>query len=318
MMRPGTAGNLAGSCHEAGFYRSDDEFRALIVPFAEEAITAGDPVIFGYDDRKNGLLRSWLPGVATVTFIGDPSLYATPAGTLATYRRLFERHVAAGAGRIWIAGDVPHPGNGGRFAGWERYESAINTVWDDFPVRSLCLYDATTAPGYVLDVAERTHPRLVLPTGERRISDRYQEIPSFEDLPADPDPLERTPPGIELTGAPAAEARRALGQAARGLVDPATLTDLLIGVSEAVNNALAHGQPPVTVRIWAVPGRVVARIRDRGTGPADRLAGLVPTGSTRSGPGLGLWVMHQLSLDTVLIHADDGFTVRLRAGIVTG
>ena len=28
--------------------------------------------------------------------------------------------------------------------------------------------------------------------------------------------------------------------------------------------------------------------------------------------------MHQLDLDTTLIHASDGFTVRLRAGSITG
>ena len=70
-----------GHFHEAGFYRSDAEFRALIVPFAEEGIAAGEPVI-----------------------IGDKSLYATPARAIATYRRLFEFHVAMGAGQIRIAG----------------------------------------------------------------------------------------------------------------------------------------------------------------------------------------------------------------------
>jgi anti-sigma regulatory factor (Ser/Thr protein kinase) len=315
-MRTPAAGNRAERSHEAGFYRSDSEFRALIVPFAEEAIAAGEPVIFGYGDRKAGLLRSWLPSLATVTFISDQSLYATPARTIAAYRRLFERHVAAGAGHIWIAGEIPHPGNGGRFSGWDRYEAAINTVWDDFPVHSLCLYDTATAPGYVLDVAERTHSRLVFPDGKSWISDRYTDVPAFAGLPAEPDPLERTPPDIELTGASAADVRRALTRAG-GSLDRAALSDLVIGSSEAVNNALAHGQPPVTVRIWAVPGRLVARIHDRGTGPAHRLAGLVPTGSGPSGPGLGLWVMHQLDLDTALIHESDGFTVRLRAGTIT-
>lgn len=310
--------NRAGRSHEAGFYGSDSDFRALIVPFAEEAIAAGEPVIFGYDDHKAGLLRSWLSSLATVTFISDRSLYATPAQTIAAYRRLFERHVAAGAGHIWIAGDVPHPGNGGRFAGWDRYESAINTVWDDCPVHSFCLYDTQTAPGYVLDVVERAHPRLVFPAGERRVSGRYQDVSAFEGLPAEPDPLESTPPSVELTGGSAAAARRALARAVDGFVDSAALTDLLLGVSEAVNNALAHGQPPVTLRIWAAPGRVVVRIHDRGTGPADPLAGLVPAGSGGSGRGLGLWVMHQLDLETALIHASDGFTVRLRAGTISG
>jgi len=73
-----------------------------------------------------------------------------------------------GAAQIRIAGDVPHPGNGGRFEGWDRYESAVNIVWQDFPVWGRCLYDTTTAPQAVLDAVERTHPRIVSPSGQHR------------------------------------------------------------------------------------------------------------------------------------------------------
>src|SRR5215469_8948989 len=151
-MRAGAARDHVGNFHEAGFYGSDAEFRALIVPFVEEGIAAGEPVIIGYDDRKSGLLRSWLSDPSAIEFPGDEGLYTTPAGAIATYRRLFEFHVSLGAPQIRIAGDVPHPGNGGRFEGWDRYESAINTVWHDFPVWGRCLYDATTTPTAVLDV----------------------------------------------------------------------------------------------------------------------------------------------------------------------
>src|SRR5215472_16633974 len=90
----------AGRFHEAGFYRTDAEFRALIIPFAEEGVAAGQPVILGYDDRKAGLLRSWLSDPAAVTFIPDNSLYATPARAIASYWRMFEQHLGAGAARI--------------------------------------------------------------------------------------------------------------------------------------------------------------------------------------------------------------------------
>jgi hypothetical protein len=69
----------SGRFHEVGFYRSDDEFRALIVPFVEEGVAAGQPVIVGFDDRKANLLRSWLYNPAAVTFVTSNSLYATPA-----------------------------------------------------------------------------------------------------------------------------------------------------------------------------------------------------------------------------------------------
>ena len=313
-MRTGAARGHVGHFHEAGFYGSDAEFAALIVPFVEEGVAAGEPVIIGYDDRKAGLLRSWLADPSAVEFIGDQSLYATPARAVATYRRLFEFHTAMGAGQIRIAGDVPHPGNGGRFEGWDRYECAVNTVWQDFPVWGRCLYDTTTAPPAVL-VSYR-HPRLVSPSGRRRASERYQEVPVFEGLPVAPDPLEACTPMVELTGRPAADTRHALAQIGRGRVTGTTLTDLILGASEAVSNALRHGQPPVTVRIWATPDRIVVSVHDTGPGPADPLAGLVPAVHSTSNPGLGLWVMHQLDIDTALIHTSDGFTVRLRTGPV--
>jgi anti-sigma regulatory factor (Ser/Thr protein kinase) len=315
-MRTGAARGQAGHFHEAGFYRSDAEFRALIVPFAEEGIAAGEPVIIGYDDRKNALVRSWLTDPSAVEFIGDTSLYATPAQAIATYRRLFEFHVAMGAGQIRIAGEVPHPGNGGRFEGWDRYEAAVNITWQDFPVWGRCLYDPTTAPAAVLDIVERTHPRIVAPSGERRASGRYQDPRVFEGLPYTPDPLEHFPPLAELVNRPAADARHALTQIGRGHVPATTLQDLLIGVTEALTNAQRHGRPPTTVRIWAAPGRILVTVHDTGPGPADHLAGLVPAPNRRS--GLGLWVMHQLDIDVALRHTGNGFTIRLRSGTMIG
>jgi hypothetical protein len=315
-MRTGAASGQVGHFHEAGFYGSDAEFAALIVPFVEEGVAANEPVIIGYDERKAGLLRSWLTDPSAVEFIADNSLYATPARAIATYRRLFEFHVAMGAEQIRIAGDVPHQGNGGRFEGWDRYEWAVNAVWQDFPVWGLCLYDTTTLPEAVLEVVERTHPRIVSPSGQRRPSDRYQDVPVFEGLPPAPDPLEASEPTVELTDRPAADARHALADVGRGRIEDPTLADLIAGTSEAVSNALCYGKPPSTVRIWAAPDRIVVHVRDTGPGPTDPLAGLVPASHPTSSPGWGLWVLHQLDIDAALIHASNSFTVRLRAGIL--
>jgi hypothetical protein len=103
-MRTGAARGQAGHFHEAGFYGSGAEFRSIIVPFAEEGIAAGEPVIVGYDNRKNALVRSWLTDPSAVTFLADKSLYASPSRTIAAYRRLFEFHAARGARQIRITG----------------------------------------------------------------------------------------------------------------------------------------------------------------------------------------------------------------------
>ncbi len=317
-MRTGPAQGRTGHFHEAGLYSSDAEFRALIVPFVEAGIAAGEPVILGYDDRKMALLHSWLPDPSPVMFLGDKGLYATPARAIAAYQRLLEQHVAAGAEQIRITGEVPHPGNGGSFQGWDRYECAVNVVWERFPVWGFCLYDTTTAPPVVLDAVERTHRTLVSPSGARRASARYQDVGVFEAIAAEPDPLEEHPPTAEFTPGLPADARRALARIGRDRVTEDTLQDLLIALSETVGNAFEHGRPPVTVRIWAAPDRLVASVHDCGPGVTDRLAGLVPAPGGIDSRGLGLWVTHQLDIDVALIRSGDGFTVRLRGGARPG
>jgi hypothetical protein len=313
VMRTESAGR-PGRFHEVGLYRSDAEFAALIVPFVEEGVAASQPVILGYDARKASLLRSWLYDPGAVTFIADSNLYATPARAIASYWEMFEELTTAGATQIRIAGDVPHEGNGGRFAGWDRYESAANTVWDQFPVWSRCLYDATTAAPRVLDIAARTHPRIVLPSGQYQPSRQYQDPADYQALPPDPDPLEDSVPALVMSDPSPAQVRPVLSSVGGGRIPDAALEQLMVGVEEAVSNARRHGRPPVTARIWAGSGRILIHVHDTGPGPADPLAGLVPVWARPGRPGGGLWVIHMLGLDAALIRSRDGFTVRLAAG----
>ncbi|MFD2081294.1 Anti-sigma regulatory factor (Ser/Thr protein kinase) [Actinopolymorpha cephalotaxi] len=309
-----TPGTYAGNVHEVGFYQSDEEFQAMIVPFVDEGVANGEPVVIGYDEPKSALLRLWLDDPSKVNFITDTSLYATPARAIATYRGLFKRHVAAGAPQVRIAGQVPHPGNGGSFAGWDRYEFAVNSVWDEFPVRSLCLYDATTVPDPVRQVVERMHPCTVTAAGAHQTNGRYDCDARNARVPVSPDPLEACPPNVELVDPSTAEARHALERLGRGLVDDRKLDDLLFGISEAVTNARLHGVPPATVRIWATAERLVADVSDRGRGPTDPLAGLVPMANANLGTGLGLWIAHMLDIGALLVPTEDGFSFRLCAG----
>jgi hypothetical protein len=314
-MRTGRAEGCTGHVHEAGFYASDDEFLALIVPFVTEGLAAAEPVVIGYDERKCDLLRAELPRPEQVTFIADSRLYATPARAIEAYRQQFEQHVATGAEQIRIAGDVPHEGNGGRFAGWDRYESAVNVTWQDYPVYSRCLYDATTVADDVRDVVERTHRRLLTADGRVDTSLRYQEVGDFVGVPPAADPLEATRPDVVLIDAPLKNVRRRVAAAARGRITPAVFDELLFALSEAVVNAQLYGRPPVTVRTWTDTDRVLVHVHDTGPGPADPLTGLVPAPDGTAGAGLGLWLAHQLpSLDIALLTDSDGFTVRLHGG----
>lgn len=312
-MQAARSGHVGCFDHVAGFFGSDAEFRALVVPFLDGARADRQPVIVGFDERKCDLIRSWVDPDG-IEFIGDARLYATPSRAIAAYSDRFAHLAAEGAEHIWITGELPQSSAGDRFHGWDRYESAINTLWDDVPLHSLCLYDATTVPATVRDVVERTHPRLRTARGEPMANERYESPEAFTALAALPDPLEATPPRAELVDPMPGEARRAVAVAARGILADRTLDDLLLAVSEATTNARLHGAQPHTLRIWTAPERVVVHIHDTGAGPTDLFAGLVPPPSPVVVGGRGVWLIHQLDLAVDLMHAPDGFTVRLRAG----
>ncbi|MGY1641046.1 anti-sigma factor RsbA family regulatory protein [Geodermatophilus sp. SYSU D00703] len=314
-MRTGAACGHVGNFHEAGFYSSDAEFLALVVPFVLEGISAGEPVVLAYDRRKSDLLRAVLPSSDRLVPLGESAVYATPARAIEAYRQQFERLEAAGAEQIRIAGDVPHEGNGGRFAGWDRYESAVNVVWRDHPVWSRCLYDAVTVPDDVRDVVVRSHRRLVTPDGGAVASTRYQDVPDFHGLPPAADPLESTAPSVCLGDASLKQTRRRVAEAVRDHLGPAEVDELLFALSEAVVNAQSYGRPPIGVRVWTAPHRAVVRVHDTGPGPADPLIGLVPVPEGSAGAGLGLWLASQLTgVEVGLVTDVEGFTVRLRAG----
>jgi anti-sigma regulatory factor (Ser/Thr protein kinase) len=110
---------------------------------------------------------------------------------------------------------------------------------------------------------------------------------------------------------PAAARNAAHNLARTTLLDPIRVEDLVMAVSETVSNSLLYGRPPVRLRLWAVPHRVVAAISDRGAGPTDPFAGLLPAPNTTTTGGLGLWLTHQICDHVMFDTSDAGFTVRL-------
>jgi anti-sigma regulatory factor (Ser/Thr protein kinase) len=91
--------------------------------------------------------------------------------------------------------------------------------------------------------------------------------------------------------------------------------DLACAVSEAVTNGICHGRPPIRVRLWAAPNRVVAAVTDQGDGPTNPFVGLLPTTGTSS-TGLGCGWPTRCPCMT-LSRTKDGFTIRFTAVYLT-
>lgn len=315
-MRSGAAAGHRGYFHETGFYGSDEEFVDLVVPFLADGLAAKEPVVSAFGPRNQALVREAFGTATDLVFVDADVQYARPATAIRRYRQMLDGYVAAGAAQIRIAGDVPHPGVGVPWDWWARYEAAVNHAYDDFPVWGLCPYDTRLAPPEVLAQVRRTHPRIAT-------SDGHHSNPSFVE-PRDflagrasswRDRLESASPAVELTDPMPAQVRAAITalREATGVSDD-DVDGLLLSATEAVTNAIRHGTPPVTVRLWGARSRMVVTVTDQGPGPSDPLAGLLPAAKAGTGGGLGLWIAHQLCAYVTLQRAPDGFTIRLVAG----
>ncbi|TDV57511.1 sensor histidine kinase [Actinophytocola oryzae] len=320
-MRTGAAAGHTGYFHEAAYYGSDDELLGIVIPFLRGGVAAGEPTVVSLTEPNAELVRDALPSDCAdgVTFLAGGDMYARPASAIRSYRSLMADFVAGGAGQIRIIGELPPTELGATWDWWARYESAINQAYDEFPLWSMCAYSTTSTPAAVLADVARTHPHTAA-VGDRHLrSADYTDPERFLSVHASatPDPLQLTPPAVTLQNPAPAEARRAvshLNEAAPGGVLPAErLDDLRLALTEVVANGLTHGLPPVTVRCWSGPDRLVVTVTDRGQGPKDPFAGLQAADHAPAG-GFGLWLTHQLCDHVALSDTEEGFTLRMIVG----
>ncbi|MET8853898.1 anti-sigma factor RsbA family regulatory protein [Amycolatopsis sp. NPDC004625] len=303
-----------GYDHAAVHYTSDAELLAVAVPFLQGGLTAGEPTLVSLEPERAELVREALPSSAPVDFLATGDLYARPAAAIRSYRELMAGLVAGGAAGIRIFGEIPQAAIDTSWDWWARYESAVNHAYDEFPLRSICAYDTRTTPRHVLDDVARTHPFVATPGGGHHTNTGYVDPLAFLAVPRPmtPLPIELTTPLAELADPRPSAARRAITAAAPAALAGGELDDLVLAVSEIVDNSLRHGRPPVRMRIWADTVHVVVTVHDTGPGPDDPFAGLLP--ADRRVGGRGLWIAHQVCAQVTLHHDTTGFTVRLAAG----
>ncbi|MFI5916857.1 anti-sigma factor RsbA family regulatory protein [Dactylosporangium sp. NPDC051541] len=311
-MRTGAGAGHTGYLHEAICYDSDEHLLDVVVPFLLGGVAAGEPTMVSFGERNAALVRAALPAGCPVTFLSGGDVYARPAGAIRSYRTLLADHVAAGAGQIRIVGELGRPQFGPTWDWWARYESAINHAYDEYPLWSMCAYDTRATPTHVLADVLRTHPKTAGPFDWHTANAEYTDPETFllENRPEIADPRQRTDPVADTLDQQPEESRRVVRLAGDGLVGAAKLDDLTLAVSEIVANAHRYGRPPVRMRVWTSPGRIVVTVADAGPGPKDPFAGLLPATSETSA-GFGLWIAHQICDHVSMQRGPDGFTIRL-------
>jgi len=196
----------------------------------------------------------------------------------------------------------------------------LNLALRHYDTWAVCAYDQHTLTSNMIEDLSATHP-LIGQGGHHRRNDRYRHPVDFLVRNSDdpPDPIEGTPPAVELVDPSPVTARAAVKWFAHECLPSQKVDKLVYATHEAVTNALQHGRPPTVLRLWVQPGLVTVTVTDAGPGPthplADPLATGPPTDSTDdpfTGPALGLWLIHQL-VDVTRRSEPSGYTVRLTA-----
>lgn len=273
--------------HVAALYERPEDIAAELAHEVAADLHAGAAVLVGASAPVTTALLARLGPLAARVHVTPAEVrYRRPVGAMDHVWSFARRRLSAGAAYVHSIGEIDFTRE--HLDGeWHWYESAVNEVLADLPLKGTCLYDGASLPSATIDGACATHPTLRV-DGCERGSRRYDEAR----VPA-PVMTERPvrAPDRRLVAASPHEARHAVRHAP-GV--PAELAERgALVISELVTNALLHGGGPAGVSIWVERDRLVVEVVDDGPGLDDPFATLRPPDLPRR--GAGLWICHHES-----------------------
>ncbi|WNV77679.1 sensor histidine kinase [Geodermatophilus sp. DSM 44513] len=305
-------GGSPGYRHDALVYDDVDQLTAIAAPWLLEGLAAGDAALIAAGPATTGPLREAVGRDPRVVVVERHTLYrARTPSAITAFRRFAEEHAAPGR-RLRVVGETDYGTTAADWREWQAYESVINAALARWPLWGLCVFDAAL-PAPILDSVRRTHPQLVTAAGRTVNADFLDPATYLRTLPVPDDPLEATEPALDDDVSDHTRLRHAV-RGLLGTVDGPddVLEDFLMAVDEMTSNAVRHGSLPAGLRLWTAPGRLVATIRDSGSGLDDPFAGYGPAhGDDLSHGGMGLWLARQLCDHVAIRRGADGVSVRL-------
>jgi hypothetical protein len=155
--------------HEALLWHGRDDFTGNLVPFVEEGLELGEPVLVAVTHEHTDWLRAALGGPAAdrVQFVDMERLGRNPARIIPAWRDFV---AAAGRGRpVRGVGEPIWPGrHAEELAECQLHEAMLNVAIDPAaPLWLICPYDAAALPALVIEEACRSHPVIVEAGGYR-------------------------------------------------------------------------------------------------------------------------------------------------------
>jgi anti-sigma regulatory factor (Ser/Thr protein kinase) len=309
------AGGRSGFAHELVLHTTTAEMLEFVVAFAQDSVAAEEPTLLAVRPETAATVLDTVgpaPHLTVLPAIGQPG---RPASDLRATDALLTDYLAT-APRVRILNQEPTvPAS--HWHEWRRLEAVVNLALAHHNAWGVCVYDRHALTAERADDLCATHP-LLWSEGQHRTNDGYQDPAEFigKHMDAPPDPVEHTAPAVELIDPSPSAARATITWFTQHSGLPgAEIEGLILAASEAVANAIVHGRPPVVLRLWTQPGQVTTTVTDTGHGPTDPFAGLLPADHPNrqsDGPGLGLWISHQL-VDVTHRRHPGGYTIRMAA-----
>jgi anti-sigma regulatory factor (Ser/Thr protein kinase) len=297
--------------HQAFLYANEADYLAGAVPFVEEGLAAGEPVLVVVPQERLELLRSALPTAHPLLQMADMRLLGhNPARLIPVWTDFARPLLAEGRSTRGIGEPVWSERSADELAECAWHETLLNLAFSDAAGFSLlCPYDTFALDPAVIAGAHGSHPH-VSGAHESDANPSYLDtVPDCLDGPLSP-----VPEGIEWiafdgSGHVELRARTRAAAVAAGL-DAQTVEDAVVAVNEAVGNAVRHGGGRGQLRTWNDHGALVCEIRDTGR-IEDPLVGRRRPVIGQAG-GRGLWLMTQICDLVQIRRVDGGQVVRIR------
>lgn len=312
----GLAGARSGFSHDVLIHDSDDQLLDTVVPFVRSGLDAGESAVVCCTPPTTGLLQRELGQDPRVAFLDYDATYSTPIGAIAAYQEIVDAYVAAGASHVRAVGEATSDGCLDDRVDWARYEAVVNRALEEYPLSGICMYDRRVLTPDVLAYGRLTHPMLVDRDG-RTANPDFVDAAEFLRRTARtlPEPEQAADPDLDIAFLTSLDDLRARIEACllRNTSMTQEAVDLLLAANEVATNAIRHGEPPVSVRLWVTDDRLVCTVTDQGQGISDPFAGYIWPGAHGRLPvrGMGLWVARCLCDRVDMVDGPAGFTVRL-------
>jgi len=276
--------------HQCCLYSTEVEFLAMAVPFAQDGLRRGEPVLVTTTAANLELLHDVLGADAgKIVYAELASFGRRPPHLAGALHRYWARHQLTGStGTVRILAEPPRTGRTRRVAAaWQRMEAGFNVALAGTRIWMICPYDTRAVDAEVLEDARRTHPECLVGR-KAEPSTQFLAPEEFDGPRLAPPPLGTAADVFRFEGDLVAIRRHVLDKAGPLLRSEDAVAMFGVAVGEAIAYLLKHGIDRAAVWVRPVTGRVVCTLHSDQPLDVPPFFGFRPAGPRQPDNSLGM------------------------------